>query len=427
MAGESEFHHEWKPIADLEDDSDASTEIPPLLALWEEQREELPDRQVRDFNERLNREWAIETGIIEGVYNIDQETTQLLIERGIDASLIVRDGNGKSPEFIAGIVRDHQDAVEWLFEVVKQQTSLSTSFIKQLHHLMTRKQDVVEGVDQFGRVARIKLDHGSYKQNPNNPTRPDGKEHQYCPPEQVPGQMDKLVRLHLEHMEMSIAPDVSAAWLHHRFTQIHPFQDGNGRVARALASLVLMRAGWFPLVISRTNRGKYLDALEYADTGDMNPLIRLFGTIQKDWFLKALSISKDIQRDTERLEQMLTSIHDDFSSRDIGARNEYEQAKELAENLNKAAQNKFKDIQDSLKSGPAFNFSNRRVFRIVGLISKLIDAHGTGNKLSTLLNNLIIGPIPAVTTHGCGLFLLLRQVVLKSFYRFMRSAVNSVV
>jgi len=327
VAGESEFHHEWKPIADLEDDSDASTEIPPLLALWEEQREELSDRQVRDFNERLNREWAIETGIIEGVYNIDQETTQLLIERGIDASLIVRDGNGKSPELIAGIVRDHQDAVEWLFEVVKQQTSLSTSFIKQLHHLMTRKQDVVEGVDQFGRVARIKLDHGSYKQNPNNPTRPDGKEHQYCPPEQVPGQMDKLVRLHLEHMEMSIAPDVSAAWLHHRFTQIHPFQDGNGRVARALASLVLMRAGWFPLVISRTNRGKYLDALEYADTGDMNPLIRLFGTIQKDWFLKALSISKDIQRDTERLEQMLTSIHDDFSSCNIGARNEYKQAK----------------------------------------------------------------------------------------------------
>ena len=34
------------------------------------------------------------------------------------------------------------------------------------------------------------------------------------------------------------AREIEATWLHHRFTQIHPFQDGNGRVARALASLV---------------------------------------------------------------------------------------------------------------------------------------------------------------------------------------------
>jgi len=367
VAGECEVHHVWKPITDLEDDSDASTEIPPLLSLWEEQREEFSDRQVRDFNDRLNREWAIETGIIEGIYNIDQGTTQLLIERGIDASLIVHDGNGKSPELIAGIVRDHQDAVEWLFEIVKQQRNLSTSFVKELHHLMTRKQDEVEGIDQFGRVTRIRLDHGTYKQSPNNPLRPDGKEHQYCPPEQVPGQMNELVRLHLEHTEMDIAPDVSAAWLHHRFTQIHPFQDGNGRVARALASLVLIGAGWFPLVITRNNRGNYIDALECADAGDIEPLIRLFGVIQKDWFLKALSISKDVQRDTERLEQMLASIHDDFSVRNTSARDDHEKVKKLVEGLNKTAQNKFEEVQDSLESGPAFEFPGRRVYSDCGL------------------------------------------------------------
>ncbi|MCY4193985.1 MAG: Fic family protein, partial [bacterium] len=367
MAGEVEAHHLWLPITDLEDDSAASTEIPHLLSLWEEQREELSDRQVLDFNERLNREWAIETGIIEGIYNIDQGTTQLLIERGIDASLIVHDGNGKSPELIAGIVRDHQDAVEWLFDVVKQQRSLSTSFVKELHHLMTRKQDEVEGIDQFGRVARIALDHGFYKQHPNNPIRPDGKEHQYCPPEQVSGQMDELVRLHLEHAEMEISPDISAAWLHHRFTQIHPFQDGNGRVARALASLVLIRAGWFPLVISRTNRGKYIDALEHADAGDIKPLVRLFITIQKDWFLKALSISKDIKRDDERLEQMLASIHDDFSARNVSTRNDHNEVKQLVEFLSTEAQKKFEEVQLRLESGPAFEFPDRRVYSDCGL------------------------------------------------------------
>lgn len=54
--------------------------------------------------------------------------------------------------------------------------------------------------------------------------------------------------------EMEVSPEVEAAWLHHRFTQIHPFQDGNGRIARLLASLVFIKAGWFPLVVTRDDR-----------------------------------------------------------------------------------------------------------------------------------------------------------------------------
>jgi Fic family protein len=47
----------------------------------------------------------------------------------------------------------------------------------------------------------------------------------------VAAEMDKLVELHREHRAAGVAPEVESAWLHHRFTQIHPFQDGNGRVA----------------------------------------------------------------------------------------------------------------------------------------------------------------------------------------------------
>jgi len=49
--------------------------------------------------------------------------------------------------------------------------------------------------------------------------------------------MERLLELHQSHM--SVPPEVSAAWLHHRFTQIHPFQDGNGRIARAIADMAL--------------------------------------------------------------------------------------------------------------------------------------------------------------------------------------------
>ena len=76
--------------------------------MWDEARGELSEEQVEDFNERLNREWAIETGIIERIYTLDEGTTRLMIEQGIDASLIAHDDNGRSPELIAGIIRDHK-------------------------------------------------------------------------------------------------------------------------------------------------------------------------------------------------------------------------------------------------------------------------------------------------------------------------------
>lgn len=91
--------------------------------------------------------------------------------------------------------------------------------------------------------------------------RPDGIVHEYCPPEQVVSEMERLVEMHNQHLEI-VAPEVEAAWLHHRFTQTHPFQDGNGRVARTLASLIFIRQGLFPIVITRSDRQEYINASE---------------------------------------------------------------------------------------------------------------------------------------------------------------------
>lgn len=82
-----------------------------------------------------------------------------------------------------------------------------------------------------------------------------------------------------------------AAWLHHRFTQIHPFQDGNGRVARALATLVCLRAGGFPLVVRGRQKREYISALEAADQGDLRPLTGLFERQQRDALVGAISLA----------------------------------------------------------------------------------------------------------------------------------------
>ena len=139
------MHERWQPIEDLE--SHAALATPGLRALaevWNEQRNRLGDMDAyRQFEERLKREWAIETGLIERLYTLDRGVTQLLIERGIRATLIPHEP-GANPEQIVAIIGDHEAAVEGVFDFVKGERSLSTSYIKELHALMTRHQETVE-------------------------------------------------------------------------------------------------------------------------------------------------------------------------------------------------------------------------------------------------------------------------------------------
>jgi len=106
--------------------------------------------------------------------------------------------------------------------------------------------------------------------------------------------MDRLLAMHLEHAARGVPPEVEGAWLHHRFVQIHPFQDGNGRVARALATLVMIRAGWFPQVVTDAGRAEYIGALEVADEGDLQPLVRLFSGIQRRTFEGAIDAARGV-------------------------------------------------------------------------------------------------------------------------------------
>lgn len=74
----------------------------------------------------------------------------------------------------------------------------------------------------------------------------------------------------------------SAAKLHHLLVWIHPFVDGNGRLARLLTNLRLMRAGFPPVVLQRKIRSTYYSTLDKADAGDLKPL--------------ALLIARDVDR-----------------------------------------------------------------------------------------------------------------------------------
>ena len=143
--------------------------------------------------------------------------------------------------------------------------------------LITRSQPDYEATDPMGRPVLNELQHGTFKSLPNNVRLADGTLLEFAPPEQVDGEIERLIEWYEEMGD--VHPVVSAAWLHHRFVQIHPFQDGNGRVARALTLLSLERRRYPPLVVDRDRRDKYLDTLNQANDGDLAPLGRLFAKL----------------------------------------------------------------------------------------------------------------------------------------------------
>lgn len=357
--------HKWRPIEDLPASYEAmaSTELRSLSEVWFEQRESLQDSaSLRRFNEHLQRQWAIETGILERIYSLDRGITSLLIERGIDSSLIPNDSTNKDPNLVAGLIQDQESAIDWIFEVVRGQRPLSISFIKELHALMTRRQTTTAGKDQFGNDVEVPLRHGEWKVVPNNPTRVNGSIHEYCPPEHVASEMDRLIQLHARHEDIAVPPEIEAAWLHHRFAQIHPFQDGNGRAARALASLVFIKAGWFPLVVTRDDRERYIEALEEADRGDLSSLVTLFSALERKAFVNALGIAREVLQEEERIEQVISSIGDLLAARNEALRREWERAKEVAGKLAGTAREKFDFVAARLEQEVGRHLAPHRFF-----------------------------------------------------------------
>ena len=347
--------HEWHPIEDLADFGEpVHDETCYLAEVWHKQKPDFDPKQVLLFNERLNREWAIETGLIERVYNLDRDDpdrgiTRLLIERGISEQLIPKH-SGDHPGKTAAMLRDHKNVVEGLLDFVGSQRELSVSYIKELHAALLQNQETVDGVDMLGNETKVPLSHGKFKTMRNDPAKPSGEIHYYCPPEHVDGEMDRLIAMYKEHVERDVPPLVGAAWLHHRFTQIHPFQDGNGRVARSLASLVFIKAEWFPLVIRNEIHGQYLDALAAADNGNLSELINLFADVQKKFFVDALEFCGKESAHDAQTEAIIKSAAEKMNRSLRSALTEsYEAAEKTAGELAGVAKQRLEKLQSQIK------------------------------------------------------------------------------
>ncbi len=108
-----------------------SSELDALGRIWHEKKEALQGTGVfQDFLTKLQREWAIETGIIERLYTWDRGVTEVLIEQGIDASLIAHRGGVRRNEadHVKALIDDQLSVIEGLFSYVKGEQPLTEHF-----------------------------------------------------------------------------------------------------------------------------------------------------------------------------------------------------------------------------------------------------------------------------------------------------------
>ncbi len=293
---EQKTHRLWVPVEFSQEwlECDTST-IDDISPSWIDRREILQtnSKEYQEFITELKREHAIETGIVERMYDLEKGITETFIKKGFVESYISHnDTNVPVPKLLSHL-SDHLDAVDFVFDVVKENRDLTIGFIKELHALVTRNQEYAEGRDQFGSRTKIDLRKGAFKILENNPTREDGTKILYCPPDHVQAEMDNLISIYNDAENKNIHPLICATWFHHAFTTIHPFQDGNGRIARLIASLILIKHGLFPFTVLREEaKAKYIDALEKADAHEFQPLIDYFAEVQKRHIEKALNLKE---------------------------------------------------------------------------------------------------------------------------------------
>ncbi len=143
---------------------------------------------------------------------------------------------------------------------------LTQNLVRQLHKTLLREDYKVYRKLQGGEYTSYTVHAGQYKTMPNSVITPTGERFEYASPEETPALMTDLMDWYNEAEQTgTMTPVELAALFHYRYIRIHPFEDGNGRIARLLVNYILARHD-YPMIVVRSRKKKeYLDALSASD------------------------------------------------------------------------------------------------------------------------------------------------------------------
>lgn len=162
-------------------------------------------------------------------------------------------------------ISGHAEGIELLYDLAENGKDLDASDLFTLHRVVCRK-DVVDALKPIG----------AWKQEINGTEYvEDGRIvwHEYAHPVYVPELMQQWVG-QFNALSGCTTDNAAATYasLHLSFVSIHPFWDGNGRIARLIANVPILRAGLPPIMISQERRREYLESMRgFQKTGKFFP------------------------------------------------------------------------------------------------------------------------------------------------------------
>ncbi|GHV91251.1 cell division protein Fic [Spirochaetia bacterium] len=225
-------------------ESDVSYINPILLKSIEGKKRELdkcrpfPPEIVRKLNEQFIIEWTYNSNAIEG-NTLSLRETELVINRGLTI------GNKTLKEHFEAI--NHKEGIQYLYDFLKKKKDPDEKVILEIHRLILKNIDNLEaGTYRKTNVMILGAVH--------------------LPPSsaKVPGLMGEFMEWYYQNKGKIPAAEL-AAWAHYKLVHIHPFIDGNGRTARLIMNLILLKQGYPPAVILNMDRKKYYRVLKEAD------------------------------------------------------------------------------------------------------------------------------------------------------------------
>ncbi|MDC7697648.1 Fic family protein [Vogesella indigofera] len=217
----------------------------------------LSQAALRNLHDDLVLRWTYHSNAIEG-------NTLTLMETKVVLEGITVGGKLLREHFEA---INHRDAILYVEDVVRRDEPLTEWQIRNLHRLVLKQIDD----DNAGSYRKLNVTIAGAR---------------HVPPDmlQVPEQMAALLDWY-DHEAGDLHPVERAARLHSDFVKIHPFIDGNGRTARLLLNLELLKSGFPAIVLPVERRLAYYQALDKAHVdGDIRDFVALVAECVRDGF-----------------------------------------------------------------------------------------------------------------------------------------------
>ncbi len=254
-----------------------------------------------EYEKRLNKKFRLEFN-----YNSNHLEGNTLTYGQTQLLLFFDKSSGDIPISDIEEMKAHDIALSQIEEMAKDnERPLTEIFIKELNEIILVAPFWKEAISPDGVPTRKKIEIGKYKTSPNSVRLRNGEIHEYASPEETSALMSDLLNWYNINNKL-LHPIQLAAEFHYKFVCIHPFDDGNGRVARLIMNYILLKNNYPPIIIKSDDKENYLTALQKADTGDIISLIEYIEK-QAIWSLQ-LSIKAANGEDIDELEDIEKEI-----------------------------------------------------------------------------------------------------------------------